>query len=113
MKNYISRSNKSKAVQKIVNEALDILESVGIPLDGKSERSLERMAVSFLAVAGVTEDWKKAKGSEDNVRLKTREIIQIVNRNFEENIAPGSAAIAKCFTLAILPIKFCTLKTRN
>lgn len=44
MKNYIPKSKKTKAVQQIINEALDILESVGIPLD-KTERALERMAV--------------------------------------------------------------------
>jgi hypothetical protein len=90
MKNHISNSKKSKAVQKIINEALDILESVGIPFNAKSERGLERMAVCFLAVAGVTKDWKKAKSSEDNIHLKTRDIINIINKNFEENISSGS-----------------------
>ncbi|MBX2930687.1 MAG: hypothetical protein KF781_01930 [Chitinophagaceae bacterium] len=90
MKNYITKSNKAKAIQKIINEALDILESVGIPFNNKSERGLERMAVSFLAVAGITKDWKRAKSSEDNIHLKTREIIQIINQNFEENISSGS-----------------------
>jgi BsuBI/PstI restriction endonuclease domain/BsuBI/PstI restriction endonuclease HTH domain len=90
MKNYISNSKKSKAVQKIINEALDILESVGIPFNAKSERGLERMAVCFLAVAGVTKDWKKTKSSEDNIHLKTRDIINIINKNFEETISSGS-----------------------
>jgi type II restriction enzyme len=90
MKIYITKSTKSKANQKIINEALEILESVGIPFSSKSERGLEKMALSFLAVAGVTKDWKKAKSSEDNIHLKTRDIIQIINKNFEENISPGS-----------------------
>lgn len=90
MKNYITKSNKSKTVQKIINEALEILESVGIPFNGKSERALEKMALSFLAVAGITKDWKKVKSAEDNIHLKTREIIQIINKNFGENISPGS-----------------------
>jgi hypothetical protein len=90
MKNYINNSKKSKAVQKIINEALEILESVGIPLNAKSERGLERMAICFLAVAGITKDWKKAKSSEDNIHLKTRDIINIINKNFEENISSGS-----------------------
>ncbi|MBS1681798.1 MAG: restriction endonuclease [Bacteroidetes bacterium] len=90
MKNYIAKSEKSKAVKKIINEALEILESVGIPLKSKSERGLERMALSFLAVAGVKKDWKKVKCINDNVHLKTREIIQIMNKSFEEKISPGS-----------------------
>ncbi len=87
MKQYLSKSTKSKAVQKIINEALEILESVGIPIADKTERSLERMAVCFLAVAGVTKDWGKAK---ENANLKSRDIINIVNKNFEENISSGS-----------------------
>jgi len=90
MKDYISKSTKSKPVQKLINEALDILESVGIPLSTKSERGLERMAVCFLVVAGVTKDWKKAKSTDDNVHLKTRDIINIINKNFEEKISSGS-----------------------
>lgn len=87
MKTYITKSTKSKAVQKIINEALDILESVGIPFNTKTERGLERMAVCFLAVAGVNKDWSKAS---DKTHLKTRDIINIVNKNFEENISSGS-----------------------
>jgi len=83
MKNYIPKSTKSKAVQKIINEALDILESVGIPMT-KTERGFERMAVCFLAVAGVTKDWSDAK---ENANLKSRDIINLVNKNFEEKIS--------------------------
>ena len=36
MKIYITKSAKSAKVQKMINEALAILESVGIPLDGKT-----------------------------------------------------------------------------
>ena len=86
MKNYISKSKKTEAIQQIINEALDILESVGIPMD-KTERSLERMAVCFLAVAGVTKKWIEAK---ENTNLKSRAIITFVNEHFEENISSGS-----------------------
>lgn len=87
METYITKSTKSEQIQKIINEALDILESVGIPVTTKTERGLERMAVCFLAVASVTKDWTKAS---DKSHLKTREIITIVNKNFEENISSGS-----------------------
>jgi type II restriction enzyme len=45
------------------------------------------MAVCFLAVANVTKDWSKAI---ENANLKSRDIINFVNKNFEENISPGS-----------------------
>jgi len=71
----------------MINEALHILESVGIPLETKTERALERMAVCFLAVASVTDAWSKA--SAENF-YKTRDIINYVNTHFEENISSGS-----------------------
>jgi type II restriction enzyme len=87
MKTYITKSKKSLPIQKMINEALEILESVGIPLESKTERSMERMAVCFLAVASLTNDWTKA--SCDNF-YKTRDIISYVNSHFEENISSGS-----------------------
>ncbi len=48
------------------------------------------MAMSFLAVAGVTKSWKESKGQNDNRHLKTRDIIKYINEHYEENISPGS-----------------------
>ena len=87
MKNYITKSTKSSKIQKIIKEALDILECIGIPLSTKKERALEQMAMSFLAVAGVTTDWKQAKC---NANLRSRDVIQFINDHFEENISSGS-----------------------
>lgn len=84
---YFNKSNKAKATIKQLNEALDILSQVGIPIAEKTERSLEKMAMTFLAVAGVTKSWTEAK---DNRFLKTRDIINFINRNFEEDISSGS-----------------------
>ncbi|MBC7571970.1 MAG: restriction endonuclease [Spirosoma sp.] len=87
MKNYMPKSTKSAKVQNLVNEALDILDSVGIPVSMKSERGAEKMAQAFLAVANVTEDWTTAS---DTTHLQTRQIIAFVNKHFEETISPGS-----------------------
>lgn len=89
MKNYIPRSTKPIPLQTLINEALDILESVGIPVT-KTERGLERMALCFLSVAGVTSEWSEAKGSGENRFLKTRDIINFINTNFGEKISSGS-----------------------
>lgn len=85
MKNYIPKSTKSKSIQKIINEALEILESVGIPMDS-TERRLERMAMCFLAVSGVNSNWANAK--KDTI-LGSREIINFINTNFKEKISSG------------------------
>jgi type II restriction enzyme len=87
VKVYITKSAKGVSVQKMINEALAILESVGIPLENKTERSMERMALCFLAVASVTGDWSKASCEHS---YKTRDIISILNARFEENISSGS-----------------------
>lgn len=90
MHDYIPKSKKSPQVKQLINEALDILESVGIPFDKKTEKGLQSMAMAFLAVAGITKLWKDSKGQNDNRHLKTREIISFINQNYEENISPGS-----------------------
>jgi hypothetical protein len=84
---YFTKSTKSLQNIKILNDAVNILASVGIPISDKTERSLERMAMAFLAVAGVRNDWATAS---DRRFMKTREIITFVNTNFEENISSGS-----------------------
>jgi hypothetical protein len=63
------------------------LSSVGIPISDKTERSLERMAMALLAVAGVSNHWQEAT---DRRFLKTREVIIFINQNFEEHISSGS-----------------------
>ncbi|HMK05104.1 MAG TPA: BsuBI/PstI family type II restriction endonuclease [Ferruginibacter sp.] len=90
MPDYIPNSKKSAEIKQLINEALDILQSVGIPFAGKRERGLESMAMAFMAVAGVTKSWKEAKGQDDNRHIKTRDIIKYINENYEENISSGS-----------------------
>ncbi len=90
MIDHIPNSTKNEINKRLINEALDIIDSVGIPLSGKRSRALENMAMSFLAVAGITKSWKEAKGQNEHRHLKTREIIKFINENFEENISPGS-----------------------
>jgi BsuBI/PstI restriction endonuclease domain/BsuBI/PstI restriction endonuclease HTH domain len=90
MKNYIPKSTKSKVLIKLINEALEIISSVGIPLENISERALEKMAMSFLVIAGVTKKWNTVKSAADNHYLKTRDVIIAINKNFKENISLGS-----------------------
>ncbi len=90
MKIYITNSTKSESVQKLINEALDILESVGMPFDTKTPKALQSMAMSFLAVAGVSKSWKEAKSLKEGRHLTTREIIKFINENYEEKISSGS-----------------------
>jgi len=83
---FLAKSKKSSEIVKIITEAIEILEFVGIPIDA-TERSLERMAMAFLAVANVKQKWTQA---EDKRNLKTRDIINFNNTHFGENVSSGS-----------------------
>ncbi len=87
---YLHKSKKSFQIIEIIEQAIDIIVEIGIPISDKTERANEKMAMSFLAVAGVINNWNDAKGLNDKRFLKTREIINFINKNFEEKISPGS-----------------------
>lgn len=92
MPDFIPRSKKSSPIKKIINDALCILNSLGIPFEGMTERRLERMGMAFLAVVDVKRNnqWKDAKQSGDGWAPQTRQIIDYVNQNFNESISSGS-----------------------
>lgn len=87
----IPASSKSKSIKKLLNEALLILTRLGIPTEGLKTRELEKMAMSFLAVADVrrSADWSKARIRTTDA-LKSRQIIAYINEKFDEKISPGS-----------------------
>ncbi len=85
-------ASKKGEVQKLINHTLFILETFGIPLNN-TPRRLERMAIAFLAIADIKtiKEIKKAKNlSDHSYSLKTREVIEYVNTNFQEKISSGS-----------------------
>ncbi len=91
MKDYITKGKtfekKTKKVQELINHTLYILDTFGIPIDGTSRR-IERMAIAFLACGGITKIGNIKKPKDSN--LKTREIIEFVNKQFKEEISSGS-----------------------
>lgn len=84
---YFPKSQKPAETVQLMEQAIDMLVSVGIPIADKSERGLEKMAMAFMAVAGVTTKWSEAS---DARFLKTRDIINFINQQFGENISSGS-----------------------
>jgi type II restriction enzyme len=50
---YIFKSKKTKDLQQLINEALYILDKLGVPIEGITLRRKERIAMAFLAVANV------------------------------------------------------------
>lgn len=82
--------NKSEAVQKVIFDLLDILELVGIPLKGLSERRLEKMAMACMAVGQIKTSLSEAQAASSKLFYKTRDIINFENANYSENISKGS-----------------------
>ena len=82
---------KKPKVQELINHTLFILENFGIPCEG-TPRRLERIAIALLAVADIktTNEIKSAKDLDNDYSLKTRAIIEYVNKHFQENISSGS-----------------------
>lgn len=81
---------KSTKIISLIDEAKEIIQAVGIDIANQTTRRAERTAMALLAVAGVQEKWKEARSLKDGRKLKTREIIEFINDNFEEKISPGS-----------------------
>lgn len=91
--NYKKTFNqKSEETKKLIRQALQILQCLGIPFEDVSERQKEKTAMAFLAVADVKKSngWKKMKDSNNDYAPTTREIIDFYNDNFEEKISKGS-----------------------
>jgi len=89
MENYVPQSKKIPDLVQLINEALHILNSAGISLEGKTENNLQWLAMTFLAVAGVTKIWEEAQ-SFNTRNLTPKEIIKFINENFDESRSPGS-----------------------
>lgn len=103
MKALTNNPNKSAPVRKVINQAIDILIAVGIPLADLTERRQERAAMAFLAVAGVSDNFAMAKPAKAPGFLKTREIINYINNHFEEKISSGSYDVIRRQDL-LLPV---------
>jgi len=88
----VSNPKKSPRLVELLNQSLFALEQLGMPLDGLSNRGLERLAMVFLALADVhtTNSWRKAKGYNGQRSLRSRDIIEYLNAHFEEKLSRGS-----------------------
>lgn len=89
---FMPNNKKPSTIKKVINEALHILNSLGIPFEGMTERRLERMGMAFLAVVDVkhSNQWKEAKQSDGGWAPQTRQIIDYINQHFNESISSGS-----------------------
>lgn len=82
--------NKSDAIKQLYSDMLAILTTVGIPLEGLSDRRKEKIAGACLATGQIITSLKEAKSVMDGAFLKTRDIIEFENSHYGENISSGS-----------------------
>lgn len=83
------KKNTPNKIKTLVYNLLDILGTIGIPLDS-SDRNLERMAKACLAVGRIKTSFREAISSSENNFLRTRDVIEFENKFYGENISPGS-----------------------
>lgn len=81
---------KTKEIRKLIFSILDILVQIGIPLSGKTDRRLERMAEVCLAVGKIQTTFSEATSSDCGIFSKTRDLISFMNQHYGENISSGS-----------------------
>lgn len=87
----IKIKNKSKKVEKLIRSMLEVLDSIGIPLEmAKSDRTRIRIAEATLAVAGIKAKLSEAKSSDDNHFLTTKQIIKYERDYLEGKCSEGS-----------------------
>ena len=91
-KSYKTFDEKLEDIRELINSTLYLIDQMGIPVEGKSPRQRERMAIVFLAICDVKDnaEWPFAKSLDDGYSLTTREIITYLNNHFGEKISSGS-----------------------
>lgn len=78
--------------EKMITEALAILQALGVPVIDLTSRRQEKMAKAFMSVAGLKPGmkWIEIKDNDDEYRLLSRQIITHMNSYWGENISSGS-----------------------
>lgn len=92
LRNSATYLSKAAALQALILESATILEQLGIPVLELAGRRLERMSLVFLALANIKNpsDWQCVVELSTGHFLTSREIIDYLNRAFEEAISSGS-----------------------
>ena len=85
-------TSEQQSIRLLIDQALQILEALGVPLNDLTVRRKEKMAKAFLAVAGLKPGmaWHEAKDNNDHRQLQSRQIITFMNTYLGESIADSS-----------------------
>ena len=85
-------NNKPPQLRELLNEALFILDRLGVPLDNMTPRRLELVGLCFIVVADVDHPggWRYMKDLSQGVSMRSRDIIDAINVKVYDRISPGS-----------------------
>lgn len=83
---------KSNDVQLLIRQSLFIIEQLGIPLEGLTGRTKEKLAMALLAAGNVKspKDWSKVQFANTGYSITTKQCIDFYNTYLEENMSKGS-----------------------
>lgn len=86
---------KTKKQKSIIQDAVNILSELGIPMENYSSRQVrrvERLGLVLLALGDLKPNmkWSEIKSKNDHISLTTRDIIKFLNANYSEKIADSS-----------------------
>ena len=88
---YKTFRTKSQKYQDLINETLEILHCLGMPVEQKTPRLKEKIALAFLSLADMnaTKKWSDCKDI-DSIQRTSREIISHQNKTYSEKRSSGS-----------------------
>jgi hypothetical protein len=86
---------KTKKQKTLIQDAVDILSQLGIPIENytiRQVRRVERLGLVLLALGDLKPnmEWSEIKSKNDRISLTTRDIIKFLNANYSEKIADSS-----------------------
>lgn len=91
--NYKKTFNKkTESIKKLIQQSLQIITCLGIPIDDLTPRNREKMAMALLAVGDVrtSSGFRRIKDANNDYAPKTRDIISFYNSHLGERISSGS-----------------------
>lgn len=93
---------KNNTIKNLITDFLHIIELVGVPIEGLTDRRKEKIAVSVLSCAHVKQSLREAKSIDEGYMLGTKAIIDFQNEHFAENRSRGSYDYVKRDDLDLL-----------
>ena len=85
-------TKKTKDTKKLIEATTQILLAIGFPIHELTPRRRERVVMTLLATADIStlNEINQPKTTDDDIVMKTRDIINFLNAHFGENISSGS-----------------------